>query len=178
MRRLSWAAGGGVIVLCALGLYGCGKSQPAAPAGGAAADAGHDHQHDHGHEGPHGGHIIEFGTEEHHAELTHDDESNRVGVYMLGPDAKTPKPIDAKSVTINVSVDGQPAQYELPAVPQPGDPEGQSSYFELVSEPLNVVVSGKSESRYTNARLNVTIDGKPYVGIIETDPHAHHDHMH
>jgi hypothetical protein len=161
-----------------VGLPGCGK-QPA-----ESADAAHqhvaddDHAHDHGDEGPHGGHIIELGTEEHHAELTHDDQEHRVGVYFLGDDAKTPKPIDAKSVTINVSVDGKPAQYELPAVWQRGE-RGKASFFELVSEPLSLVVSGKSESPRTHARLSVTIGDKPYVGLIETAEHEHeHEHAH
>jgi hypothetical protein len=82
-------------------------------------------------------------------------------------------------VIINVSVDGAPTQYTLPAKPQEGEADGKSSYFELESEPLEVVVSGKSEAKKTHARLNVTIDGKPFVGLIETEPHDHdHGHAH
>ena len=177
MRRLSIFSTIGLVALCFFGLNGCGKGQPASQAD--ADTAAHAHEHDHGEEGPHGGHIIELGTEDHHAELTHDGETPRVGIYFLGDDAKTAKPIDAKSVTINVSVDGEPSQYTLPAAPQPGESEDQSSYFELVSEPLHIVVSGKSESPRTNARINVTINGKPYVGLIETEKHEHdHDHAH
>jgi hypothetical protein len=182
MRRLLFATQFGLIALCLSGFNGCGDSQPAAPADtdAAAADA---HEHGHGEEGPHGGHIIELGTEEYHAELTHDEETARVGIYFLGDDAKTARPIDAKSVTINVSVDGEPSQYTLPAAPQPGESEDKSSYFELVSEPLHVVVSGESEALRTHARLNVTINGKPYVGLIETEKHEHdhaqgHSHSH
>ena len=168
---VAWAAFSAAALM---GFPGCG--QQAAESGSAPSEhaAAHD-DHDHSLEGPHGGHIIELGTEDYHAELTHDDAAHRVGIYFLGDDAKTAKPIDAKSVTINVSVDGQPTQYTLPAVPQPGETEEKSSYFELVSEPLHVVVSGESESPRTNARLNVTIDGKPYVGPIETEKHEH-DH--
>src|SRR6188474_294887 len=78
-----------------------------------AAGDGHAHdEHDHGATGPHDGHILEFGTEDHHAELTHDDATHKIGVYMLGDDAKTIKPIKATSVTINVAIDGKPTQYE------------------------------------------------------------------
>ena len=160
--------------LCLVGFYGCGERQVAPPAGADSAA----HEHAHGEEGPHGGHIIELGTEEHHAELTHNGETPRVGIYFLGDDAKTAKPIEAESVTINVSVDGKPSQYVLPAVPQPGDGEGKASYFELVNEELHTVVSGESEAERTHARLNVTINGKPYVGLIETEPHHGHDHNH
>jgi len=165
-----------LVTLAMLGLSGCGgRAGDAGEAAGehaAAAD-----EHDHGAEGPHGGHIIELGTEDHHAELTHDEGAHRVGIYILGPDAKTAKPIEAESVIINVSVDGQPSQYTLPAAPQPSEAAGNSSYFEIVSEPLCAVVCGETESPRTHARLNVTIDGKPYVGLIETEAHEH-DHEH
>jgi hypothetical protein len=173
MRYLSRIIGL-LLVVCLIG--GCGKGQSAAPAGEA-----HDHEeHSHADEGPHGGHIIELGTEQYHAELIHEAETNRVGVYLLGSDAKTPAPIDAASVTINVRVEGNPEQYILPAVPQPGEPAGKSSYFELVSEPLHKVVAGQSESK-AMARLSINIEGKPYSGLIETDAHDHdhgHDHAH
>jgi hypothetical protein len=159
-----------------MGHDGCGDGRPDAPADGESAAADAD-EHDHGEEGPHGGHIIELGPEDYHAELTHDDETPRVGIYFLGDDAKTAKPIDAKSININVSVDGEPSQYTLPAAPQPGESEDKSSYFELVSEPLHTVVSGESESTRIHARLNVTINGKPYVALIETEKHEH-DHAH
>jgi hypothetical protein len=173
-----------IIVTCGLvaigmwGLTGCGDGKSKAPGGGETAEA-HDHDHEHAEEGPHGGHIIELGAEGHHAELTHDETTHKIGVYVLGGDAETAAPIEATSVTINVSVDGRPTQYELPAVPQAGEAGGKSPYFELVSEPLCAVVCGESEKPNTNARLSLNIDGKPYVGMIETEPHEHgHDHDH
>lgn len=145
----------------------------------SSGEHSHEDEHAHAEEGPHGGHIIELGAEEHHAELTHDEASHKVGVYLLGADAKTAAPIAAESVTINVSEDGQPSQYVLPAVKQPGDAEGQSSYFEIISEPLCIVVCGESEAKNTQARLSLKIGEKPYVGLIETAPHDHdHDHDH
>ncbi|MCI0334947.1 MAG: hypothetical protein L0228_17205 [Planctomycetes bacterium] len=163
-----------VIALSLLGFNGCGKG-PSDPAGGEHAGE----EHAHADEGPHGGHIIELGTEEHHAELTHDDATHKVGIYLLGSDAKTAAPIEAESVTINVSADGVPSQYLLPSVPQDGEAAGQSSYFEIVSEPLCDVVAGESEANSTQARLSLSIGGKPYVGLIETTPHEHdHDHGH
>ena len=165
-----------LVVISLAGLHGCNKgSETAAVDGKADHDHGRDHDHEHAPAGPHNGHIIELGTETHHAELTHDDDENRVGIYILDGEAKAAVPIVAESVVINTSVDGQPTEYVLPAAPQSEDAEGKSSYFELVSEPLAVIVSGRSDKPNTRARLNVTIDGKPYVGIIETE---HHDHDH
>ena len=165
-----------LFTLCLVVAYGCNQ-EPAAEKAGETADEHDEHEHGHEMEGPHGGHIIEIGTEDHHVELTHDDASQKVAVYLLGDDAKTAKPIKAESVTINVSADGEPTQYVLPAVPQAGEADGNTSYFELVSEPLNKIVSGKSEAKSTQARLSLSIDGKPFVGMIETSAHDHdHDH--
>ncbi len=161
-----------LIGLCLVGLNGCGKERPGGSAVGGAGD-----EHAHADEGPHGGHIIELGTEEHHAELTHDDATHKVGIYLLGSDAKTAAPIEAESVTINVSADGVPNQYVLPSVPQTGESAGKTSYFEIVSEPLCDIVAGESAAKSTQARLSLSIGGKPYVGLIETAPHDH-DHGH
>ena len=176
--RIVFIGGAGVLVtVFLLGLAGCGSSQSGAP----AATATHEHPHEHSHEqaGPHNGHIIELGSKTHHAELTHDEQSHTIGVYLLDSDAKELAPIEAESVTINVAVDGKSTPYALPAVRQPEDAEGKSSYFELVSEPLCAIVCGESESSNTTARLSITIDGKPYIGIIDTTAHDHgHDHDH
>lgn len=146
----------------------------------AGTDAhGHDgHGHDHAALGPHDGHILELGAEDYHAELTHDDDAHRIGVYILGGDAKTLKPIKAETVTINVAIDGKPAQYELKAAAPAGEPEGSSSYFELIHEPLCQLVAGKLESKDAKAELRVTIDGTPHTAKIDVEPHDHHHHDH
>src|SRR5688500_10213668 len=163
-----------LIGLCALGFNGCKK--PVADANGGAAEEEHAHDD----EGPHGGHIIELGTEDHHAELTHDEATHKVGIYLLGGDAKTAAAIEtAEPVVINVAEDGVSSQYVLPPVPQTGEADGQSSYFEIVSEPLCKVVCGESEAKSTQARVSLKIGGKPFVGMIETAPHEHdHGHEH
>jgi hypothetical protein len=159
-----------------LGISGCGKSGATA---GRDPTAGEPHHHAHEAAGPHNGHIIELGSPTHHAELTHDDTSHKIGIYLLDGSAKELAPIEAESVTINVAVDGKSTPYVLPAVRQPNDAEGQASHFELESESLCAIVCGESESPDTTARVSITIDGQPYVGIIETQPHDHdHDHDH
>jgi hypothetical protein len=170
--------------LCVIGFNGCGKGQPVgevehADEHGHEDEHAHEGEHAHSDEGPHEGHIIELGTEDHHAELTHDEATNKVGIYLLGSDAKTAAPIEATSVKINVLADGETLQFELPAVPQPGEEGGKSSYFELVDEKLNKIVAGESEAKNTQARLSFNIGDKPFVGMIETDPHDHeHGHEH
>jgi hypothetical protein len=172
--RLAYAA----ISFAALFAFaGCpGKSANKQAAGDKHAHDEHDH--DHAATGPHGGHILEFGTEEHHAELTHDDATNRVGVYMLANDAKTIKPIAAKSVTINVAIDGKPNQYELKAAGPAGEPADTASYFEIVNQPLCDLVAGKLDAKDVKVELSVTIDGVPHTAKIDVEPHDHHDHDH
>jgi hypothetical protein len=158
----------GLLAICVVGLAGCRKGT--APASGQAAAHSH-HHHDHGtSHGVHGGRIIPLDVDNYHGELTHDDKANRVGIYMLAEDAATAAPIDAKSVSISATVDDKPSQFTLPALAQPGEPAGKTSYFELVSEPLLAIVTGKTQSPVRDAQLNVTIDGKPHVGDINTEP--------
>jgi hypothetical protein len=163
--RKAIAAASAVAVL---GFIGCGKPAATEP---KHADDAHDHAH--AAEGPHGGHILEFGTEDHHAELTHDEDTHRIGVYFLGSDAKTIKPIDATSVTINVAIDGQPYQYELPATDRPGEETAKGSYFEVTSQPLCDLICGELEVAKARAELRVDIGGVPHTAAIEIEPHGH-----
>jgi hypothetical protein len=165
MRTLSLAAAYGVVGLCLVWFTGCGKGKTnATSADGETADS-HSHSHSHDH-APHGGLVIELDTPRYHAEITEDEASHRVGVYMLGSHATAAVPIEATSVTIEVSSDGQTTTYTLPAVPQPGEEPGQSSYFELKNEVLHKLVTGKSQSRLTTLTLIVTMYGQSITGTI------------
>ena len=154
--------------VASLGFVGCGGMKSGAgPKEEHHAKDGHDH---HPTEGPHKGHLIELGKEEFHAELTHEEESKTVKVYILDGEAKAAVPIDATDVTINVVTDGKPQQVKLPAAPQSGDPAGKSSAFAVIHAELLEAV----EKPKTKGRLNVTVKGKPYVGeITDLDDHDH-----
>lgn len=161
MRRISLSTACGLLAICLIGSTGCGKGKTNTPA------AAHRHRHDHGaSRGPHGGHVIGLDTEDYHVELTHDSASHRVGVYVLGDDAVTAVPTETASVTIDVLVGDTSVPYTLAAVPQPGEAAGKSSYFELVSEPLDTIVSGQTGSPIGELQLNLTVAGKPQVGFI------------
>jgi hypothetical protein len=162
MRTKSLSTNCVPLVLCLFVAVGCGKGKTNPPA------AFHPHNHDHGHaRGPNGGHVFALDTEKYHGELTHDAASHRVGIYLLGEDAATAAPIEAASVTITVSADSKPTQYTLPAVAQPGETAGKSSYFELASEPLETIMFGETLSPGSEIELSATIDGKPRVGVID-----------
>ncbi len=158
-----------LVALTALGAAslssGCGGSTPP-PASNAKPDA-HDHAHDHADEGPHGGHLIELGKGDYHAELHHDDATHTVTIYLLDEKAKGPVAIADAELTLNVVAGGKPQQFKLAAAPQPGDPEGQASAFAITDEQALAAV----EADGATGRLTVTIEGKTYNGNLE-----HHEH--
>jgi hypothetical protein len=146
-------------------VVGCGKPAEKKPT------PEKEHVHDHPSEGPHGGHLIELGAEEYHAELVHDDATKTVTVYLLDSKAAQPVGIAETELTLNLVVDGKPQQAKLAAAPQPGDTEGHASRFSVVDEKVLEALDAPK----TTGRLNVTISGKPYVGEIA---HEEHDHKH
>jgi hypothetical protein len=169
MRRRSAFGGAVLAVVTVLWLAGCtgGSSTPAG--GGSKAAAEHDHDHEHAQHGPHGGHLMEIGEEEYHAEWTH-DESGKVTFYILGPEAKKEVPVAAAEITIDVKVgDHAPQQFQLAAVnPQ----DGKSAVFETVNQQLvGVLETLKSES--VVATLHVPINGKTYDQRIQEHEHGH-----
>jgi hypothetical protein len=148
---------------------------PSAETGHTEGD-GHVHApgeaHAHPSEGPHHGHLIELGEEEYHAELTHDDATKTVTVYLLDKEAKAPVAIADPEIMLNLVVDGQPTQVVLAAAAQEGDPAGQSSRFSITDEKVLEAL----EAPKTAGRLNVTIAGKPYVGEVVHHEHGEHKH--
>jgi hypothetical protein len=149
-------------------IVGCGKSTPPSAPSSATSDAGH---HDHPSEGPHGGQLIELQEGAYHAELVHEDDTHTVTIYLLDDKAKGSVTSGEGELMINLVVDGGPAQFMLAAAPEPSDPKGESSKFQVVSEELSKAMDAKD----VKGRLNVTIGGKPLVGAFE---HADHGHDH
>ena len=137
------------------------------PKGTVVKETAHEHHHEHG---PHGGHIIELGEEEYHAELAHDEAAKTVTIYLLDKTAKVAVPIADPEIVLNLVVDGQPLQVKLAAAPQEGDPAGHSSRFSLADEKVLEAL----EAPKTTGRLNVTIGGKSYTGAVEHHEHGEH----
>lgn len=179
--RVSNLLGLALLLTGFLTLTGCDPVTKTDDTGGQTADNvdghgqdhgdGHDHAH-HDHEvGPHDGDIIKLG--DNHAELVHKKKSNVVSVYLLDSTKKKPLPIDdTEEVLLNLTVQGNPAQFTLTAAPLDDDPEGKTSRFELDDAVLADLLSGEDD---VTGRLNVAIDGTDQVG--EIDHHAH-DHAH
>ena len=125
-----------------------------------------DHHHD---EGPHGGHIIDLGDHEYRAELTMDEQSRQVTVYLLEHDTDDPVAIEDESITLNLRAGDQPTQVALQPAPQEGDPEGKASRFQAPGDQIPEQIKDIEE---LEGELSVKIGEKSYTGEIEHD----HDH--
>lgn len=124
--------------------------------------------HSHPDIGPHHGDLIELGNEEFHAEMVHDDAAGTITIYILDSAAKIAVPIDATELVINLKHDGKPEQFKLMPSADTGDPAGKSSRFTLKDADLVAHI----EDADADAKMSVTINGKPYSGAIQ---HSH-DH--
>ena len=135
---------------------------------------GHDHSDGtcdaHPTEGPHGGHLIELGNEEYHAELLHDESTHRVTIHLLDGAGKEPVAAPLQEITMQLLRDGQFVQYTLTAVPSQGG-DG-ASQFEVVDESLCDALCHEDELK---GRLQVTLNGQPYTGTIDHTGHEEHE---
>lgn len=130
-----------------------------------------EHAHEHG---PHGGHIIELGEEEYHAEVTV-DAARKLTVYVLGPDGSTPAPIAAESIAFELGDLDAPTVLTLNAVPLEGDPEGQSSRFEAAPDALPESIHDIEE---LHGAVVIDVGGLSYVGALSHDHGHSHEHEH
>lgn len=130
----------------------------------------HD-DHAHPTTGPNGGSLVDLGDHEYLAELVHD--ASKVSIHLFEHDAKTPVPIDATELVINLMHDGQPEQFQLLAAPVASDPEGKSSRFELEDGDL----ASHLDEAAAKPQLSVTINGNSYTASL-VHGHGGHDHDH
>lgn len=165
-----------------LSLVGCGSASTETPSektGGTSpplaseADHGDDAAHAHPTEGPHGGHLIELGNEEYHAELLHDENTHTVTIHLLDGAGKEPVAAPLEEVTLQLFQDGQFVKYALKAVQRQGGTADTASQFDIVDEALCDALCHEDDVR---GRLQLTIDGKPYTGEIEHSSHDDHGH--
>jgi hypothetical protein len=151
---------------------GCASEAPGSAAEHAReAHAAHQCQEQNGHthpaEGPHGGHLIELGGEQYHAELLHEGATNTVTVHILDTTGKQEVAIDDPEIVLQLFKSGEFLSYRL----RPAGAAGSSSEFSLADGQLCDLLQHSEEIR---GRLSVTISGQDYVGMIEH--HAHHTH--
>lgn len=179
-----------VVAALSVSLAGCSSESTETPAEKSGSsppplppDAGHDDHaghdpnahagHEHPGEGPHGGHLIELGNGEYHAELLHDENTHTVTIHLLDAAGEQPVAISQTEIALQLFQGAQFVKYALKAVQRPGEPAGAASRFEIVDESLCDALCHGDETR---GRLQVTINSKPYTGMIEHTSHGDHDH--
>lgn len=172
MSRLASTLSCAVVSLGLAVVVGCGDTKQTADKDTKTKPAkqqakSHEHEHEHG--GPHEGHLVELGGGNYHAEITHDDKTKIFGVYLLDDKAENPVASEDKELVVSLTVDGEPQQYTLTAAPQPTDPPGHSSRYELKDEKL----VDAWDAPNAKGRLRVNIDGKSYSGDIDAAGHEH-----
>jgi hypothetical protein len=154
--------------------FGCGDEFP----GSASVDSSQQDvqsnvdPHDHGHEikGPHGGHVIPLGEGEFLAELTHDESTNRVAVYVLAKSDSKPA-TGVQTADLQFHLDGDFVSFAL----EPAENTSQASEFGITDEVLCDLLL---HSESVRGRLHVTIDGTKHTGIIDHAAHDHEGHAH
>lgn len=137
---------------------------------------GHDHAAgEHAKVGPHGGQLIELGSDEsYHAELVHDESNHRIAVYILDGQANKNVPIAQSELIINMVSGGAPKQFKLTAVSQANEQPNTASCFQVENQELCEALDAKN----SKGRLAVNINGKQFVGEIEQHDHEGHDDEH
>jgi hypothetical protein len=144
---------------------GCNSGNQAyheVPKGARVKDQPHEHE-----QGPHGGHLVELGEEEYHAEVVFDPKSSKITLYVLDSSAKKAAPIDAKEIKLELTIGGQPESFTAQAVADKGDPPDKSSRFE-VADNSEIKANVKDEEDLKGS-VTVAIGGKTYTGKIVHD---------
>ena len=120
--------------------------------------------------------MVEFQSEDYHAEWLHDDGSGQLTVYILDRTAKALAPIAAPHITIEKKIGDKTERYELRAA-DGGDKSSKVAKFEIVDKPL--IEALKSAGQGVDAKLLVEIEGKSFEGKFEHHDHGHdHGHKH
>jgi len=150
--------------LAALIVAGCNSSsdQPKTP---TDPHAGHDHSS----LGPHGGHVLELGEEDYHAEWRFNNDSGKVTVYLLDAAAKKAVTTTAATISVQVKVGEDTSDYKLPAINQSDEDPATTSEFELVDTVMLEYLKGVGHG--IDATLTVVIGDKEYSGAFGHLPH-------
>lgn len=162
-----------VVAMAGVLTSGCTQAPPETPKTPAAtAKDGEEpaaHKHDHGAPGKHGGPQQLLGNHEYHVELTHNEDSGEVAVYVTDADLK-PVEVPEKTVFLTAVVDGKSKEFTLNGE----NPAGGQPRFVVVDKQLaEIICDGKG-----GVRLNAKIKGKPYAATYDAAAHGDHDHEH
>ena len=129
-----------------------------------------EHAHVHG---PNGGHIIELGKEEFHAEVAM-DTTRKLTVYLLDEAVKAAKPVENGTMQIVTKVDAKDVTLDLVAAPLEGEADGKCSRFELAADKVPGAImdieglTGDLTLKFGDKTLKTSL----------TEEHDHEGHAH
>lgn len=152
-----------IIILAVACCVGCQSEKPKDEVEGSGSKSpvsqpsSSSGMHSHG-EGPNGGAIADWGGGKFHVEFTVSHDKKEATVYILGSDEKTPVPIDAKEIQLDI--DDPKLSAKLIAKPLEGETDGECSRFVGTDDGLAVVQEYKGT-------ISGTVDGTPYSGNFE-----------
>ena len=161
-------------VAASLGLAGCTPSEPAGKpftdkddVNNTTPEAAHPEH------GPNGGHIVELGEEEFHAEVAVDIDRKLI-VWLLDESMKAAKPVENGTVQIMTKVDAKDVTLVLVAAPLEGEKDGKCSRFELGADQ---VPGGVMDIEGLTGDLSLKFGDKTLKNSL-TGGHAHEGHAH
>ena len=152
-----------ILAISLIVAFGCRKEQPVSTKDGGKPAVNRNDDGSHGHDvGPHGGPLAEWGDGEYHAEFTVNHDSREATVYILGPDAQQPAPIDADRVLL--SMQNPRVQVELRPLPRASDEKGGSHRYVAKHDVF-------ATERQFAGSISAVINGKPYIGEFQEKQH-------
>ena len=163
-------------VAASLGLAGCTPSEPAGRPFGAGDNVNNTAPPEHAHvHGPNGGHIIELGEEEFHAEVAM-DKDRKLTVYLLDEAVKAAKPVENGTMQIVTKVDTQDVTLDLVAAPLDGEKDGKCSRFELAADKVPGAIM---DIEGLTGDLSLKFGDKTLkTSLTEEHDHGHEGHAH
>ena len=151
-----------VMIVASMAMIGCGASDDTTSAAAKTTDTATG-SHAHTDNGPHGGHLVDL--DGYRVEVTTDQDSHTVTLYLLDEQANELAAVDATAATVSVFKDGEFVDYSLKAANEPG-------VFSLTDEELSHLLD---HSEDVKARVKVTIDGQEQVAKYEHEAHDEDD---
>lgn len=138
----------------------------------ASTEAEHDHEHEHEH-GPNGGHLLEVGEEQYHLEVVFDDKARTMTAFVLGPDAKTPFPIEGETIDFDLEVGDKEHEIPLAAKPLEGEAKGKSSRFVAEGKAIPEAIKAEDD---LNGHFHLDVGDDHFHVDLEHGDHEGHDH--
>ena len=121
--------------------------------------------------GPNGGHLIELGAHEYHAELVMEPETRKISIFLFGHELDEILPIAAEDIVLELEDGEEEIVLTLTPDPLEGETEKASRFSVAGTE----VPENLDDIEKLHGHFHVDIAEKEFVGELSHD-HGDHDH--